>query len=225
MIGIYRIKSKIDQRYYIGSSIDIDRRFKQHQWDLNKKVHPNPLLQNFVNKYGIDNLLFELIEETTLNQLLIKEQEYLDKLDIESNFNISKNASAFMLGKKHSVQTLKKMSISQSKENNPMFGIKRSKEVIDAMVKGRKLRGRTEEEKLKRLINLPIRKEVSIIKDNSVIRCFSIVHAANLMNVSCKKVNYAIQKNRKINQYEIILHSDKMYNVISPKLISMLKTL
>jgi len=37
MIGIYEIKNKINNKVYIGSSNDIERRFNEHKMKLNNK--------------------------------------------------------------------------------------------------------------------------------------------------------------------------------------------
>ena len=46
MIGVYKILNKITGKFYIGSSVDIENRFKQHKADLNTGVHNNKYLQN-----------------------------------------------------------------------------------------------------------------------------------------------------------------------------------
>lgn len=60
-IGVYRIISKIDGRFYIGSSNNCERRFKEHRSDLTLKKHHSPALQNAYNKYGPDAFRFEII--------------------------------------------------------------------------------------------------------------------------------------------------------------------
>jgi group I intron endonuclease len=73
MIGIYKItnpKGKI----YIGQSIDIDRRFNEYkklQCNQSKKIYYS------LKKYGFENHIFEIIEECFINDLNIKEEEYI----------------------------------------------------------------------------------------------------------------------------------------------------
>jgi group I intron endonuclease len=50
--GIYRIINKINDKFYIGSSDNIERRFSRHLLDLKKNKHDNQHLQNAWNKYG-----------------------------------------------------------------------------------------------------------------------------------------------------------------------------
>jgi group I intron endonuclease len=73
MIGIYKItnpKGKI----YIGQSIDIERRFKEY-----KKLQCNQSIKlfNSLKKYGIENHMFEILEECLLEQLNEKEENYI----------------------------------------------------------------------------------------------------------------------------------------------------
>ena len=224
MIGIYKIQSKLDNRYYIGSSINIHKRWKEHKYELNNNRHSNSKLQNFVNKYSLDSLEFNIIEECSKKELLSKEQNYLDKLD-ENSFNICVSSCAPMTNRKHSISTLEKMSISQSKENNPMFGTKRPKYVIEALYKANKGRIKTESEKLQRLINLPNRKEITINKDNTTIRCFSLAHASKIIGVKAQSIASAIKRKSRSKGWKIIEHTDKIYCHPQPELIDMLKNL
>lgn len=223
MIGIYKIQSKINNKYYIGSSINITKRWKEHKYELINNRHSNSHLQNFVNKYGLDNLEFIVLEECSDKDLIIKEQNYLDKL--ENSFNICISAKAPMYNRNHSEDTLKKMSASQSKENNPMFGTKRPQYVINAMIEGRRAKGRTIEEKLKRLVNLPNRKEVTISKNDSKIRCFSLAHAAKIIGVKTQSIASAIKRNSKSKGWKITTHKDIVYCHPDKKLIELLENL
>ena len=78
MIGIYKITNKVNGHSYIGQSIHIEERFKEHQnkynWDREKD---KPLYQAF-QKYGLNNFNFEIIEECRPEQLNIKEQYWID---------------------------------------------------------------------------------------------------------------------------------------------------
>lgn len=87
--GIYKIKNKINNKCYYGSSKDIDIRFIQHKTHLNNNTHPNIILQRSWNKYGEDSFLFEIVEECDLTNLLIVEQKYLD---LNPEYNIAKKS-------------------------------------------------------------------------------------------------------------------------------------
>lgn len=76
--GIYKIVNKINFKFYIGSSSNIDRRWKKHLSELRKGKHYNSYLQNSFNKYGESSFHLEIIEETT--NLMEREQHFLDSL-------------------------------------------------------------------------------------------------------------------------------------------------
>jgi group I intron endonuclease len=110
MIGIYRIKNKVNNKCYYGSSKNIDKRWKRHKNELNKKKHINIILQRAWNKYGEKNFVFEIIEECDVSLLLKTEQNYLNlspeyNIGIKSSGgdNLSKNPN-----KKNIVDKIKK---------------------------------------------------------------------------------------------------------------------
>lgn len=80
MKGIYQIRNVINNKIYIGSTNNFEKRFKTHFRNLNKQIHPNKYLQSAVNKYGLDNFKFEIVEELEdCLKLLEREQFYIDK--------------------------------------------------------------------------------------------------------------------------------------------------
>ena len=78
--GIYKIVNKINGKYYVGSSINVKRRWNEHKSELNKNVHINSYLQNSWNKYGKNNFDFIIIKEVSKSDLIIEEQKYLDEI-------------------------------------------------------------------------------------------------------------------------------------------------
>jgi len=107
--GIYKIVNKINNKTYIGSSIDIDNRFYVHKNKLKKNIHPNNILQNSVNKYGIENFIFEVIEECDV-ELLTEREQYWINFNI-NGYNIRKIAESNR-GISLSEETKKKISES-----------------------------------------------------------------------------------------------------------------
>ena len=78
--GIYKIINKINNHYYVGSSINIYTsrgRFASHVRNLNRGTHHNDYLQNAWNKYGVSNFDFIMIEEILPEKLREVEQQYL----------------------------------------------------------------------------------------------------------------------------------------------------
>ena len=60
--GIYRIVNKVNGKYYIGSSIDIEKRYKRHINELRQGKHHSILLQRAYNKYGEVEFELEILE-------------------------------------------------------------------------------------------------------------------------------------------------------------------
>lgn len=80
MCGIYKIENLINGKVYIGKSIDIDNRIRNH-----KSESFNPISNSYdtaihraIRKYGVDNFSFEVIEECNRDDLNEKEQYWID---------------------------------------------------------------------------------------------------------------------------------------------------
>lgn len=91
--GIYFIYNKINGKAYIGSSKQIHKRIREHFGELQRNVHDNPYLQKAYNKYGMESFEFGVLEETSIEDRLKIEQEYLDMIqrNPERYYNISDN--------------------------------------------------------------------------------------------------------------------------------------
>lgn len=150
MHGIYQILNKITGKYYIGSAIDVDRRWREHQSHLRCNCHDNEHLQRSYNKYGPDAFAFSVLEEVgDSSQLIAREQHWIDSLDAtEAGYNICKIAGS-TLGQRHDIETRRKISerkrnpseetrrrLSAAKkgkqvgQDNPFFGKKHTEESL-----------------------------------------------------------------------------------------------
>lgn len=81
--GIYCIENIKNHKKYIGQSVDIINRWRNHKWSLKSNKHPNNYLQASWNKYGENNFIFYILEKT----LFLNEQEeyWINKLDTYNN--------------------------------------------------------------------------------------------------------------------------------------------
>lgn len=84
--GIYKITNIRNNKFYIGSSFNIDKRIKDHFHLLKNNKHHSKHLQRAYNKHGKDNFKFEIIEECRIEELFEKEQYYLDNLLYAQDF-------------------------------------------------------------------------------------------------------------------------------------------
>jgi len=95
---IYKIICKNNNKFYIGSSININIRLNQHIRLLKRNKHKNKYLQKSWNKYGEKNFRFEIMETVhDINQLLTREKWWIDTTDCcnrKIGFNISINPIA-----------------------------------------------------------------------------------------------------------------------------------
>lgn len=130
MIGVYMIKNKVNGKYYVGSSIDVESRWKQHIKGLTENTHSNKHLQNAWNKYGEFNFEFSVLEETDLQNLRKRETYYLKKLDCtKKGYNLIDDAN-FGLGVSASKAVREKISKACSGSKNGNYGRKRTEEEI-----------------------------------------------------------------------------------------------
>jgi len=93
--GVYLIRNKVNNKVYIGSSINIKRRWRDHIYELSRNRHNNIHLQNAWNKYGKDNFEFVILEEVEDKSILRdREQYWLNKyqsFNPSMGYNISLN--------------------------------------------------------------------------------------------------------------------------------------
>ena len=115
-IGIYRIRNTKNGKFYLGSSDDIVRRWKEgHKAKLVRGVHDNPHLQNAWNKYGKDSFLVEVLRECSKEDLLVEEQKELDVwVGCPECYNIRKDAKCIVLPGSNRPEWVKqKISLAQ----------------------------------------------------------------------------------------------------------------
>lgn len=80
MIGIYKIENKVNGKIYVGQSVNIETRWKNHRYELMNNTHYNEHLQRSWNKYGSDNFVFSIIEECEKENLDDREIYWIDYL-------------------------------------------------------------------------------------------------------------------------------------------------
>lgn len=76
IIGVYKISCSINSKIYIGSSINIYKRWFNHRYELNNNKHHTKHLQNAWNKYGKDYFTFEIVEKIEDISILIGREQY-----------------------------------------------------------------------------------------------------------------------------------------------------
>lgn len=72
--AIYRIAHHESGRYYIGQAVNPRKRWTGHRSKLRRNEHDNAILQNLVNRDGLDSLTFEVIGRFSRPLLNMMEQ-------------------------------------------------------------------------------------------------------------------------------------------------------
>ena len=107
--GIYSITNKNTGQKYIGQSINIQRRFKQHKY--NKK--PITYIDRAINKYGVDNFEFEILEECKPTELNKLEKQYIKKYNTyksQKHYNLTTGGDS-----KYAMSKTTKLKIKETK--------------------------------------------------------------------------------------------------------------
>jgi group I intron endonuclease len=135
--GIYKITNKVNGKFYIGSSYDIEERWVVHKQYLHGNYHVNPKLQHAWNKYGEDNFVFEILEEVEAKQDLLFEREnyYLSTLkpyerDVGLNICPKAEGGDNITHNPNRDKFIEKMKVVNAGEGNGMFGKKHSENSI-----------------------------------------------------------------------------------------------
>jgi group I intron endonuclease len=124
--GIYKITIEGCERFYIGSALDFAKRRSHHISELRGSRHRNTHLQRAYEKYGEDKFSFEIVEECATDDLIAREQVWIDKYDFSALINICPTAGN-TLGRKHSDETRKLISENHydvSGKSNPQYGLR-----------------------------------------------------------------------------------------------------
>jgi group I intron endonuclease len=77
--GIYKIVNASNGKYYIGSTVNLKRREKEHFQNLRNGCHINVILQRAFNKYSESSFTFVVLEECDADDLMTAEQRFLDE--------------------------------------------------------------------------------------------------------------------------------------------------
>ena len=83
--GIYKVTNKITGECYVGSSKNIEKRFKQHKQPCYQIRRPNSILYQAFQKYGLNNFSFEIIEECDESALYEREDYYIQNSNAKYN--------------------------------------------------------------------------------------------------------------------------------------------
>ncbi len=86
MCGVYAITNSANGRTYIGSSVHVTARWRDHVWSMARGIHENPLLLNAWQKHGSAAFTCRLREFCLPSDLLAREQAHID--DNRGGYNL-----------------------------------------------------------------------------------------------------------------------------------------
>jgi len=118
---------------YVGSSVDIERRFKQYKY---LRYNEQPKIRNSIKKYGIKNHKFVILELCSKGDLLERERFHCIKHNVLHRYNLN-------------------LKIPLKGENHKSF----SKEVLDKISKKHKNKKLSEEHKEKLISSVKGKKQ------------------------------------------------------------------
>ncbi len=201
--GVYTITNLVNGKIYVGSTMDsFKRRCYNHYSSLSRGIHKNKHLQSSYNKYGKDNLLFEILEICELPYCLSQEQYWINMLNVCNPKYGYNNASVTgtSFGVRRTLEQKNKMSLLR-KEKYPdgapwIKGRKNSKQQLINISNGLKnyfKENINATDILKKLLSKPVLK--FDLDNNFIEEYYSCTYAAKMNNtyrssiISCCKGN------------------------------------
>lgn len=161
--GVYIITNSINNKQYVGVSVNLQNRLRQHRY-LKKR---DTVINSAFKKYGLDNFSISptYLPDYNIPELLEIEEELIAILNtsVPHGYNVLLSGNFPMLGKKHTEESRKKMSESlmgrkctaetRKKLSEASTGRKHTEETRKKMCEVRKGEKRTDETR-KRLSEL-----------------------------------------------------------------------
>ena len=204
--GVYRWTNKLNGNSYIGGSTDLSRRFANY-YNYNKIIKSNMNINKAILKYGYSHFSLEILEYCKPNNILTREQYYLDLY--KPIYNILKKAGS-SLGYRHTYETKAFISsIKTGKTGIKKIGVKHTEETklkISKSLVGRKL----SKETISKMIGRGGKKvQITDITTNVVIEFVSMRQAALFLETSLDTVRkYIINKKIFNTKYKITIKEE-----------------
>lgn len=92
--GIYVIKFNDPFYFYIGRSVNIEKRLNDHLRDLTNNKHKNPRMQNVFNKYGSKSMDSFLLVEINTSDIIEQVEQHLIDMFIDEDYCLNINRTA-----------------------------------------------------------------------------------------------------------------------------------
>lgn len=148
MIGIYLIRNKINNKVYVGQSINIEKRWRDH-----KVRKDDSAIHQAIQKYGVENFEFKVLQECTRDELNDLEVFYIEKYKSfgKNGYNLNKGGNS--CPKDFTKTRIERIKSSCKGRKSPMKGKHLSEETKKHLSEVNKGKKASEETKLKLSIN------------------------------------------------------------------------
>ena len=118
--GIYRWVNKLNNNTYVGSGLNLSKRVGDYYKKSELNRNPRPIHAALL-KYGYENFNIEILEYCRADELVAREQYYLDL--IKPEYNILTTAYS-LLGFKHSPENIAKFKLKKiSQEHKDILSL------------------------------------------------------------------------------------------------------
>ena len=115
--GVYKITNTITGDFYIGSSKDVKKRWREHKCKSTWNKHPNNPMYLDMQKYGIENFEFEILAEVEIASLKETEQQFIETLKPTYN---DRNANGWDIEKRKKYNKTDKFKEYQKEYHNQL---------------------------------------------------------------------------------------------------------
>lgn len=197
--GIYYIQNKINNHLYIGSSITLTKRYKEHKLKLSTNKHHCIALQNAINKYGIDNFTFVVLK--TYKNISDKDLRLTEGMLIrlfKSEYNICKYPE--VSGKPNYKRKLDNTWIFNLHKNNN-YKHSNNKEIYEKVIQK----------------NKNTATEIILNKDNTKYTFRTVKEACTFLGLKSYSLSNLKKRCRKLSYlYTIVRNQKKKVKVIEP---------
>nr|YP_009262167.1 GIY-YIG endonuclease [Chrysoporthe cubensis]AMX22242.1 GIY-YIG endonuclease [Chrysoporthe cubensis] len=209
--GIYCWINNINDKFYVGSSVNLTERFYKYYSLKHLTMRKTPI-HNAILKYGYSNFSLAILEFVAdKGEIINKEQYYLDLLDPDYNVLVIAGSA---LGYKHTEETLKVFKervLSEEARNNLSIAAtvriltEEVREKISEKRKGIKLSEETRAKISKSASDLiGVKVDVFNIETNEKLSFDSFTSAAKYINVSRTAVTRVLKNGKLIQKIYMI---------------------
>lgn len=131
---VYMILNKKNNKMYIGSTVDQEKRFRSHLNGLRGNYHDNRKLQQAFDEYGEENFTFRVLCETgSTEERFQLEADIIQSLKTYLNgYNLTVDGRGKYIV---SNETREKMKMNATGESNPFYGKTHTEKTRETMSK------------------------------------------------------------------------------------------